>query len=611
MKGIIHMRSMAAVSRAEHLPSHDTARSPAAGHAAKRGRSWWSALLVAAPIIVLAVMAWQHRWVSDDGYINLRVIDNIFTGHGPVYNAGERVEVGTSTLWLAVLAVGHAVVPAVPLGWLAVVVGIALTIIGTAAGATGAAMLAGATDRGRLLLPAGLLVVAAVPPFWDFASSGLETGLTFAWLGLSFLLVVRRYLPGRSPVARAASRRTAGWSVGTAVIIGLGPLVRPDLGLIAAPLLLALLVVSKTGWRRWLAMVGAAAALPLGYEVFRAGYYASLVPNTAIAKDAAGSAWSHGAIYLRDFTGTYTLLLPLVALVLLAWLPAAVARWRQRDPAGASVLAAPVVGGLMHAGYVVRLGGDFMHARLLLPATLAVLLPVLVVGVPAARGMAGALSALAVAIALPWAVFVGTSVRVAYPAMGPYGIANERGWYRSAAGRDHPITLADYADFSLAKDGQMLRSRAAAGQRLLLSPDRNQSWPSASGYGLVAIHTNIGILGTSAGPGVHIADSLSLAEPVGARLLLPGVPEARVGHAKVMPMLWMVARYAAPSPADPPPVTTARTALGCGALRELSTAITAPMSVSRFARNLVAAPHLMRLKVPVDPTEARASFCGG
>jgi arabinofuranosyltransferase len=28
-----------------------------------------------------------------------------------------------------------------------------------------------------------VLVVLALPPFWEFATSGLETGLTIGWIG--------------------------------------------------------------------------------------------------------------------------------------------------------------------------------------------------------------------------------------------------------------------------------------------------------------------------------------------------------------------------------------------------------------------------------------------
>jgi arabinofuranosyltransferase len=49
----------------------------------------------------------------------------------------------------------------------------------------------------------------------------------------------------------------------------------------------------------------------------------------------------------------------------------------------------PVACGVAHTAYVVRVGGDFMHARFLLPSLFAVLLPVAVVAGARGRTRAG------------------------------------------------------------------------------------------------------------------------------------------------------------------------------------------------------------------------------
>ena len=46
------------------------------------------------PALMVAVGGWPHRWMDEDAFINLRIVDQIFAGHGPVFNAGERVEAG-------------------------------------------------------------------------------------------------------------------------------------------------------------------------------------------------------------------------------------------------------------------------------------------------------------------------------------------------------------------------------------------------------------------------------------------------------------------------------------------------------------------------------------
>jgi len=57
-----------------------------------RRPSRWARLGAAAPAyvpaLIVAVGGWQHRWMDEDAFINLRIVDQIFAGHGPVFNAG-------------------------------------------------------------------------------------------------------------------------------------------------------------------------------------------------------------------------------------------------------------------------------------------------------------------------------------------------------------------------------------------------------------------------------------------------------------------------------------------------------------------------------------------
>ena len=62
-----------------------------------------AALSALASVIVIGVFSFwggfARRWISDDGLIVLRTVRNLEEGNGPVFNAGERVEANTSTLW--------------------------------------------------------------------------------------------------------------------------------------------------------------------------------------------------------------------------------------------------------------------------------------------------------------------------------------------------------------------------------------------------------------------------------------------------------------------------------------------------------------------------------
>ncbi|HEX2184528.1 MAG TPA: hypothetical protein VHN78_03365, partial [Chloroflexota bacterium] len=88
-------------------------------------------VLLAAPA-TLAWLGWEQRWVAEDAFIDLRVVQHLLAGHGPVFNLGERVEVYTNPLWVALLAVlglpfalARPVIPLdVPLEWIAVLAGL-------------------------------------------------------------------------------------------------------------------------------------------------------------------------------------------------------------------------------------------------------------------------------------------------------------------------------------------------------------------------------------------------------------------------------------------------------------------------------------------------------
>ncbi|MFD9204111.1 hypothetical protein ACFWDP_38345, partial [Streptomyces anthocyanicus] len=259
---------------------------PGSGPAA----AWANRLRVAVwavPALLIAYAGFRRRWMSDDAYIYVRTVRQVLAGNGPVFNAGERVESSTGTLWqwLLVAAGAAGVDPAVA----AVYGGLLLTATGFALAGIGALR----TYGGRAAVPLGSLVLLGLPPVWDFATSGLETGLATCWIAGAWL---------------ALTTRPA--SLVTSLVIGLGPLVRPDLGLVTVVFLAAQWLVVRPSWRGLFAGAGAAGALPVAYEVFRAGYYGHLVPLPAVTKEASQSLWGRGLVYLGDFTHPYLLWVP-------------------------------------------------------------------------------------------------------------------------------------------------------------------------------------------------------------------------------------------------------------------------------------------------------------
>jgi arabinofuranosyltransferase len=567
------------------------------------------------PALLLAFAGWQLRWVNEDGFIYLRIADNLLSGHGPVFNPGERVEAYTGPLWLALLTVVGGVVRSfVSLEHVAVVLGIALSAGGLAAATLGALRLARALGAERRVAPLGALVVAALPPFWDYATSGLETGMVLAWMGGTFWgLCARLEDPRRGRLAPLAA------------VIGLGPLVRPDLGIFAAGFLLALLLLARPGRAGVLRAIAAAAAVPVLYQVFRMGYFAALVPNTALAKEASLAFWSRGWAYFLNTMGPYALWLPLV--VLLATLA-----WALRRAPGRTtriVALAPVACAAVQALYVIRLGGDYMHARMLLPAIFGVLLPVAVTPLPR-----GPWALVPVVLVAGWALTCAIALRAPHDAAKAPSASrflDQRRKRTPPPGHSHFVTLADYRaqPFSQPWIGEHLKALAAKGRGALIVDYRRETVP-IEGHPVVvrtpvplhgavprppwqrqvvAYTGSIGRVGYAAGDRVHIVDRLGLADPIGGRLRLSGPRHGEAGHEKALPVEWFYARYGAGRVPGGPEVAAARRALRCGDLRDLIEATTAPLTASRFVDNLSLALRTRSLRIAPEPRAAERELC--
>jgi arabinofuranosyltransferase len=580
--------------------------------------SKWSWVALGVPLVVVLVGAWTYRWVQEDAFINFRIIGNLLAGHGPVFNVGERVEAYSDPLWLFLLAAIHRVVPFVSLEWLSVMLGLGSTAGGVMWGGRAIQRLGGA--RGDdLVLPMGLLVFSVVAGVWEFSTSGLEIGMVFGWIGLSFWLLVR-----------TEDRRTS--ALGCGFVVGLGPLIRPELLLMSGVFLVTLgLVAAAPGWRgsakigrRSVALLLAASCLPVIYELWRMAYFGLLVPNTGLAKSGTSSWWSQGFTYLWNFVSPYTLWLPLGLAVPLVG-PRLYRWWRTGDHIGVVVLLTPIAAALADTLYVVHLGGDHMHARLLLPAFLALCIP-LYVEVAQLRSL----------LVIPLLGIVAWSVTSAgwlrWDSGGLYGevfgtvhgIANERNIWIAETGKRNPITTADWRSYGLPGHGYDVTAAVMSRQKrqgmfvvtnpLLVDvvPGNVRAARSPLPFHLAVNLTNIGFIALEAGPQVYIFDRLSLANPIGSHFTIGAHKQA---GGKVIDPVWMIARFGLngeQSPTGAPSdqsVAAARRAISCPPLSSYLHAITGSLTFSRALSNIAHSYAYTTMSFSGDPNTAEQQLC--
>jgi arabinofuranosyltransferase len=540
------------------------------------------------PVFVFLILALDYVWVTEDAFITFQSVENVWSGFGPNFNRGLRVESFSHPLWFIVLCLlragGTDMLPI-----LAAAAGIALSVVG----------LFFATDAARQrfhgissLFPFGALTVAVLPPFWQFASSGLETGLTFFWIGFSSWCLVQM------------DRDTARWSVPTLFTLGLAPLIRPDLIVFALPLIVVAIAKGVSPPVRWQGVCRALVYCLLPgtiWQVFRMGYYGALVPNTYIAKEGLGTRWAQGWLYFLDLVQPYWLL-PVGAIAVLLLLHPLLKKSSQesnqkhRDYASVVGL---IVGAVIHGTLVCRAGGDFMHGRLLLPSLFALATASAVVPL-----FFGRISRrVFFAVFFFWAAYVCLCARPPYAsAISRNGIADERQWYVHRAYSNRPVALKDYSFMSFYRIGE--------GATQLM---RQQ--------GFKAIYwAHIGITVAVIPDDIIVIDPLALNDHIGARTEL--TERGRPGHEKVVPAAWFLARYPVgvgmvainqlngEFRTKPPQssVDAAKAVLATPALMELHDAVAEPMTLGRFITNIFRSWRLTFLRIPKDPHEALQKF---
>ena len=602
----------------------------------ERQSTWWAYGTAVIVGVVAFIVGFQRRWMSDDGLIVLRTVRNLLAGNGPVFNAGERVEANTSTLWQYIITLVH-IITRQELAVVALYCALGLSVLAVVIGCWATARLykpesgPAATPvhwSTWTVIPAGVLIYISLPPARDFFTSGLEWGLSIFYLAVLWALLL--WWAGNTDGAKnldLSALVLAFWA-------GLSWLVRPELALYGGVAGIVLFLAHRN-WKKWLLILAVALPVPGGYEIFRMGYYGLLTPHTAVAKSASDSQWGSGFNYLGDFIGPYWLWLPVLVLAVVGAfalrhpLNLATARaqalssrrryrnasetdnkkqrramWTWMDDARSEKAAVIVLVGcaLLHIIYVLRVGGDFMHGRMFLLPLFALLLPVFVLPlnlfgniiIGAVITAAIALWSLVIAYrGLPndWSEFDTGRIIVDEREFWTYATGREQGHPPMNAEDFHGSPFLNGWDDGIAAldsgDAMMLRYlKTPEPEEFDWQPiprDENRTDPPT------VYLVNMGMSSMNAPLNVRVLDNIGLATPIAARQ--PRIEDGRVGHDKNLDRIWQVADSAVdleqlPEWIDKEDAKAARAALETEEFQKLFATYRDPLTVKRFLANI-------------------------
>lgn len=439
---------------------------------------------------LFTVIFLKNAWVAEDAYILFRSIEQLFAGHGPVWNPHDRVQVFTSPLWY--LSLSFCRIFSRDLFLDAIILSLLLGI------GTLHFLKLVLDDAARWLCVVVLLVSSR--GFFDYTSSGIENPLGY-FLLVMFLYYFRR-LKDHAGEGAESSRD---FSL-LALCAGLLLTCRHDLvTLVLPPLLLACREQRSMPGGKMARVLFAGLSPFIAWSLFSLIYYGFPFPNTAYAKLHTGiprsALWAQGGKYLLSSLQNDPVTLPVIAAAVVILL-------LKRNRYAVSI----ACGILLNLVYILNVGGDFMQGRFLSFAYLVSLTAVF----SSVRIPAKAAAGIVAACCVYWVGYADNPVATPTgyaksfkQAVDRYGVADERGFYFSTSsfwkylGRD---TTRPFPLNHLSVDGQDF---------------------AASPYS-VTTYEFVGFFGYWAGTGKIVVDPYALADPFLARL--PALVPWRIGH---------------------------------------------------------------------------------
>jgi arabinofuranosyltransferase len=212
-------------------------------------------------------------------------------------------------------------------------------------------------SKRSLILPIAAVAILIQYDFHVWATSGLETAFVTALITSAYVLMVLN--------------RSKKMYFLSGLILTAALLTRPD-SMIFYLMGLVFIIIQSKGYRRGIIYYLAPMLLIyVPYWIWRYAYYGYPFPNTYYAKSTYMSWYSQGLIYLLTYMKTYYILC-LLPLIIMAILPRLSIQLLTHRYLANGIDRAWLLGILFivpYTFYVVRIGGDFMHARFFIPIT--------------------------------------------------------------------------------------------------------------------------------------------------------------------------------------------------------------------------------------------------
>ncbi len=334
---------------------------PARENTGRTAISIFAAATLAA-VLIGTLHALALRYMSDDSFVAFRYARNFVDGLGLVYNAGERVEGYTNFLWMMIIALG------IKLGFDPVSyssgLGIGFFILTLILFASLGWRFRNSGRHALLALPLTALALSLHRDICAHVTSGMETSLFTFLISTGFaLLLVARSLRGQAAAG---------------MIFVLAMMCRPDGVIFLGASALYLLLVTAKPHRSLGAFLAPSLFIFLPYWLWRWQYYGFFYPNTFYAKSISLPYYSQGLTYLWLYLKTYYVFVVPVILGAILFLrrraavgPVLISWWRsiRRQPDQVRPILLAVLFIIPYTLFVVRIGGDFMFARFLIPIT--------------------------------------------------------------------------------------------------------------------------------------------------------------------------------------------------------------------------------------------------